>query len=56
MMKVARMKWLGHAIWIDEEVISKQILFCWIMGSHERGGLMRNSRIVWQTWKKFCVL
>jgi hypothetical protein len=27
MMMVARVKWLGHAIWLNEEVISKQVLF-----------------------------
>jgi len=52
-MKVARMKWLGHAVWIDEEVILKQVLFCWITGSHEQGGFMCSSRIVWHTWKEF---
>jgi hypothetical protein len=28
MMKVARMKWLGHAMLMDEEVIAKLLLFC----------------------------
>ena len=55
MMKVAGMKWLGHAIWMGVEVISVQVLFCWIMESQmSRVALSRIVGLCNRSGKSWC--